>query len=113
MQAQGESKIELNPQQAAEHLAGVHVLLKALQDKIGEHPLLAEAILKVENGPKHSRNKNRRNVLAALSLSTAFKAGAAPLMRLPILSVPLRNKNDYSGVIGQHLVDKCYGFINN
>ena len=36
------------PEQAAEHLAGVHVLLKALQGKIGEHPLLAEAILKVE-----------------------------------------------------------------
>jgi hypothetical protein len=48
MQAQGESKIELNPQQAAEHLAGVHVLLKTLQDKLGEHPLPAEAILKVE-----------------------------------------------------------------
>lgn len=48
MQAQDESKIEVNKQQAAEHLAGVHALLKALQDKIGEHPLLAEAILKVE-----------------------------------------------------------------
>jgi hypothetical protein len=48
MQAQNESKIKLDPQQAAEHLAGVHALLKALQDKIGEHPLLAEAILKVE-----------------------------------------------------------------
>jgi hypothetical protein len=48
MQGQSESKLELNPEQAAEHLAGVHHLLKALQDKIGEHPLLAEAILKVE-----------------------------------------------------------------
>jgi hypothetical protein len=48
MQAQSESKFELKPEQAAEHLAGVHHLLKALQDKIGEHPLLAEAILKVE-----------------------------------------------------------------
>jgi hypothetical protein len=46
--AQGESKIEPDPKQAAEHLAGVQVLLKALQDKIGDHPLLAEAILKVE-----------------------------------------------------------------
>ncbi|HVO61674.1 MAG TPA: hypothetical protein VMT53_12100 [Terriglobales bacterium] len=49
MQAQGDSpKNELNHDKAAEHLAGVHVLLMALQDKIGEHPLLAEAILKVE-----------------------------------------------------------------
>lgn len=48
MQPKIESKVELNPEQAAEHLAHVHVLLKALQDKIGEHPLLAEAILKVE-----------------------------------------------------------------
>jgi hypothetical protein len=48
MRAQGESKIELNPEQTAEHLQGVHALLMALQDKIGEHPLLAEAILKVE-----------------------------------------------------------------
>lgn len=48
MQPEIESKGELNPEQAAEHLAHVHVLLKALQDKIGEHPLLAEAILKVE-----------------------------------------------------------------
>jgi hypothetical protein len=48
MQVQSESKVELNPKQTAEHLAGVHVLLKTLQDKIGEHPLLAEAILKVE-----------------------------------------------------------------
>lgn len=48
MQVQSKTKVELNPEQAAEHLAGVHGLLKALQDKIGEHPLLAEAILKVE-----------------------------------------------------------------
>lgn len=48
MQAESDSKVEQNPQQAAEHLTSVHLLLKALQDKIGEHPLLAEAILKVE-----------------------------------------------------------------
>ena len=48
MQAQGDSKIEPNSGQAAEHLAGVHAALMALQDKIGEHPLLADAILKVE-----------------------------------------------------------------
>lgn len=48
MKAERESKVEQNPEQAAEHLASVQALLKALQDKIGEHPLLAEAIVKVE-----------------------------------------------------------------
>ena len=48
MQPQSEPKIEPNPEQTAEHLAGIHSLLKSLQDKIGAHPLLAEAILKVE-----------------------------------------------------------------
>ena len=48
MQAESDSKVEQNPEQTAEHLTSVHLLLKALQDKIGEHPLLAEAILKVE-----------------------------------------------------------------
>jgi hypothetical protein len=48
MEPQSESRIEPNPAQTAEHLAGVHLLLKSLQEKIGEHPLLAEAILKVE-----------------------------------------------------------------
>jgi len=31
-----------------EHVASAHHLLKALQDKIGEHPELAEAITKLE-----------------------------------------------------------------
>jgi hypothetical protein len=46
----GPSEPELGDtrKQAAEHLTGVRLLLKDLQDKIGEHPLLAEAILKVE-----------------------------------------------------------------
>jgi hypothetical protein len=48
MHAQSESNVEQNREQAAEHLTSVHLLLKTLQDKIGEHPLLAEAILKVE-----------------------------------------------------------------
>lgn len=34
---------------AIEHVAGAHDLLKALQQRIGEHPELAEAILKLEN----------------------------------------------------------------
>ena len=46
----GPSEPELGDKRAkaAEHLTGVHLLLKDLQDKIGAHPLLAEAILKVE-----------------------------------------------------------------
>jgi hypothetical protein len=32
----------------AEHVAGAHQLLKALQDKIGQHPELAEAITELE-----------------------------------------------------------------
>jgi hypothetical protein len=43
---------EPNPEpdaaQAAEHLASAHQVLKALQDKIGEHPELAIAINKLE-----------------------------------------------------------------
>jgi hypothetical protein len=43
---------ELNPEpdaaQAAAHLASAHQVLKALQDKIGEHPELAAAINKLE-----------------------------------------------------------------
>lgn len=34
---------------AIEHVAGAHERLKALQQRIGEHPELAEAILKLEN----------------------------------------------------------------
>ncbi len=48
MSASNQPPLEDSRDQAAEHLAGVHLLLKTLQDKIGEHPLLAEAIVKVE-----------------------------------------------------------------
>lgn len=34
---------------AIEHVAGAHELLKALQQRIGEHPELAQAILKLES----------------------------------------------------------------
>lgn len=37
------------PSPAAENVAGAHQLLKALQERIGEHPELAAAILKLEN----------------------------------------------------------------
>jgi hypothetical protein len=33
---------------AVEHLSGAHELLRTLQQRIGEHPELAEAILKLE-----------------------------------------------------------------
>jgi hypothetical protein len=34
--------------QAAEHIAGAHKILKALQEKIAHYPEIAEAILKIE-----------------------------------------------------------------
>ena len=34
---------------AVEHVTAAHQLLKSLEEKIGEHPVLAEAILKLEN----------------------------------------------------------------
>lgn len=32
-----------------EHVTAAHQLLKSLEEKIGEHPALAEAILRLEN----------------------------------------------------------------
>jgi hypothetical protein len=43
-----ESKPEQNPTQAAEHVASAHQLLKELQQKVGKHPELGEAITKLE-----------------------------------------------------------------
>ena len=37
-----------NPQQAAEHVAAASQLLKTLQEKIGEHPEIGEAVTKLE-----------------------------------------------------------------
>jgi hypothetical protein len=34
--------------QAAAHIAGAHQILKTLQDKIGKHPEIGEAITKLE-----------------------------------------------------------------
>ncbi|HMH05750.1 MAG TPA: hypothetical protein VK513_07360 [Terriglobales bacterium] len=48
MQKQGESRPDSGSQQAAEHVAGAHNLLKALRDKIGEHPEIGQAINKLE-----------------------------------------------------------------
>jgi hypothetical protein len=48
MQTQGESKPDPGARQAAEHVAGAHRLLKALQEKIGAHPEIGQAIHKLE-----------------------------------------------------------------
>ena len=41
-------KSEQDPAQAAAHVASAHQILKALQEKIGEHPELGAAITKLE-----------------------------------------------------------------
>jgi hypothetical protein len=44
-------KLEVNKDHApiVEHVTAAHQLLKSLEEKIGEHPALAEAILRLEN----------------------------------------------------------------
>ncbi len=46
-QSEPESK-PADPSPAVEHIAGAHTLMKSLQEKVGEHPELAEAIRKLE-----------------------------------------------------------------
>jgi len=41
-------KPEQNPAQAAEHVASAHKILTELQQKLGNHPELGEAITKLE-----------------------------------------------------------------
>jgi hypothetical protein len=48
MQTQGESKPESDQLQAAEHVAAAYHLLKALEEKIGEHPEIGQAVNKLE-----------------------------------------------------------------
>jgi hypothetical protein len=48
MPTPSEPKPEQNPVQAAEHVASAHQLLKELQQKVGHHPELGEAITKLE-----------------------------------------------------------------
>ena len=48
METQGDPKPGSDSRQAAEHVAGAHRLLKALQDKIGEHPEIGQAVSKLE-----------------------------------------------------------------
>lgn len=49
MESQDKSKPDSGAQQAAEHVAGAHHLLQALQDKLGEHPEIGQAIHKLES----------------------------------------------------------------
>jgi hypothetical protein len=48
MSTQGDSKPDPGALQAAEHVARAHDLLKALQDKIGKHPEIGQAIHKLQ-----------------------------------------------------------------
>ncbi len=48
MQTQSDGKPEQDATQAAAHIASAHQILKALQEKIGKHPELGEAITKLE-----------------------------------------------------------------
>jgi hypothetical protein len=48
MPAQNEPKPDQNPNEAAEHVASAHKILKELQAKAGSHPELGEAITKLE-----------------------------------------------------------------
>jgi hypothetical protein len=48
MQTQAEPKPGPDARQAVEHVAGAHRLLKVLQNKIGEHPEIGQAVNKLE-----------------------------------------------------------------
>jgi len=48
MATQEEPKPGSSHQQAVEHVAGAHQLLKALQERIGEHPEIGQAVNKLE-----------------------------------------------------------------
>jgi hypothetical protein len=48
MTTQSEDKSEHDPGEAAAQIANAHQILKALQEKIGKHPELGAAILKLE-----------------------------------------------------------------
>jgi hypothetical protein len=48
MQTKDKSKPDSGPRKAAEHVAGAHNLLKALQSKAAEHPEIGQAINKLE-----------------------------------------------------------------
>ena len=51
MESTQEPELARTPDQAPvlEHVTAAHQLLKSLEEMVGEHPVLAEAILKLEN----------------------------------------------------------------
>jgi hypothetical protein len=48
METQNERSSESNPAKAEEHIKSAQQILKALQEKIGEHPEIGAAITKLE-----------------------------------------------------------------
>jgi hypothetical protein len=48
MESSNDQKPEQGPAQAAEHITSAHQILKALQEKLGEHPEVGEAVTKLE-----------------------------------------------------------------
>ena len=54
MGEQEDSKPQAGHKEATEHVAGAYQLLKALQDKIGEHPEIGLAVNKLESALRHS-----------------------------------------------------------
>ena len=48
MPTPSEPRPKQDPAQAAEHVARAHQILKGLQEKVGDHPELGEAITKLE-----------------------------------------------------------------
>jgi len=47
-QSRPDPQVKPEPTQAAEHISHAHELLQALRKRIGEHPELTEAIVKLE-----------------------------------------------------------------
>ena len=48
METQSDDTSKKDSAQAAEHITGAHEILKALQDKLGQHPEIGAAITKLE-----------------------------------------------------------------
>lgn len=48
MESHDQHNSEQAPDQAAEHITSAHEILKALQEKLGEHPEVGAAITKLE-----------------------------------------------------------------
>ena len=55
METQDKPQPDLGSRQAAEHVAGAQTLLKVLQDRIGEHPEIGQAVHKLEMASRSSR----------------------------------------------------------